>query len=485
MRKTVLSAALVASVLATATVAAQWQPFPPPEKTPVPAPAPEAKPTPAPVAAAANAPAAKPAAPAPETMPVVTIGKTEISMSGFVRLRSTSTFDYEIDSALLTDESRTFYDARSYLTLQAKHGPILGVLSLDLAGDDFNDGVKWGNPGNPGYQSTWNVQTRLAYIQWNTKHVNMLFGRMPARLGNGIVANVNRDAGRIIFKTGIGNFVGTAVKGADDRTVPGTEGGLDAYILLYTGKPWKKANKALNYQAWIGKQDPTENPGKPLYPSKLIVGTSFDVKLDKLMLKLEGNYLGGDSGGAKAAIRDNEAGMLWLDSDYQVSQKVALGAMFGYGTGDNNPTDDTQHNFQAFFLDENAYTYTNIYSDDLHGFRAAFPGSVNFGSGFANTMFFQAHVRAQLNPKTEITGSYTYLHANKAQKVGAGPIGNRSTTQTATTQDIGHEIDANVSYKIVPAATLWLRTGLLLTGDIWGKDASDVGKVEAFIELKF
>jgi hypothetical protein len=477
MRKTVFPAALVASILATAPAVAQWQPFPPPEKPAAPAPAPA--PTPAP------APPAKPAMAAPAMTPVVTIGKTELSVGGFLRLRSTSTFDYEIDSSQLTDESRTFMDARSYLTLQAKHGPVLGVLSLDLAGDDFNDGVKWGNPGNPGYQSTWNVQTRLAYVQWNTKRVSLLFGRMPARLGNGIVANVNRDAGRIVLKTGIGNFIGTAVKGADDRTVPGTEGGLDAYILLHTGKPWKKGGKSLNYQAWIGQQDPTERPGLPLYPSKLIVGTSFDVKLDKLMLKLEGTYLGGDSGGPKAAIRDNEAGMFWLDSDYQLNEKVALGGMFGYGTGDNNPTDDTQNNFQAFFLDENSYTYTNIYSDDLQGFRGAFPGSVNFGSGFANTLFLQAHVRAQVNPKTEITGSYTYLRANKAQRVGAGPTGNRSTTQTATTQDIGHEIDANVSYKIVPAATLWLRTGLLLTGDIWGKDASDVGKVEAFVELKF
>lgn len=477
MRKTVFPAALVASILAAAPAAAQWQPFPPPEKPAAPAPAPA--PTPAP------APAAKPAMPAQEMTPVVTVGKTELSVGGFLRLRSTSTFDYEIDSSQLTDESRTFMDARSYLTLQAKHGPVLGVLSLDLAGDDFNDGVKFGNPGNPGYQSTWNVQTRLAYVQWNTKHVNLLFGRMPARLGNGIVANVNRDAGRIVLKTGIGNFIGTAVKGADDRTVPGTEGGLDAYILLHTGKPWKKGGKALSYQAWIGQQDPTERPGLPLYPSKLIVGSSFDVKLDKLMLKLEGNYLGGDSGGPKAAIRDNEAGMLWLDSDYQLNEKVAIGAMFGWGSGDNNPADDTQRNFQAFFLDEGSYTFTNIYSDDLHGFRGAFPGSVNFGSGFANTMFFQAHVRAQVTPKTELTGSYTYLRANKAQRVGAGPIGNRSTTQTATTQDIGHEIDANVSYKIMPAATLWLRTGLLLTGDIWGRDASDVGKVEAFVELKF
>lgn len=481
MRTAAFPAVLVATILAAGTATAQWQPFPPPEKPAAQA----AAQAPAPAPTPAPAPAAKPAMPAQEMTPVFTVGKTELSVGGFLRLRSTSTFDYEIDSALLTDESRTFMDSRSYLTLQAKHGPVLGVLSLDLAGDDFNDGVKLGNPGNPGYQSTWNVQTRLAYVRWNTKHVNLLFGRMPARLGNGIVANVNRDAGRAVFKTGIGNFIGTAVKGADDRTVPGTEGGLDAYILLHTGKPWKKDDKAVSYQAWVGKQDPTERPGLPLYPSKLIVGTSFDVKLDQLMLKLEGNYLGGDSGGPKAAIRDNSAGMIWLDSDYQINKKVAAGLMFGYGTGDNNPTDDTQRNFQAFFLDESSYTYTNIYADDLHGFRGAFPGSVNFGSGFANTMFLQAHARAQLNPKTELTGSYTYLHANKAQRVGAGPVGNRSTTQTATTKDIGHEINANVSYKIVPAATLWLRTGVLLTGDIWGKGASDVGKIEAFVELKF
>lgn len=481
MRKTCIAIAAVSSLLAATSAAGQWQPFPPPEKMAMapaaPAPTPTPAPTPAPPPMAAAAPT--------EKAPIVTIGKTEITMSGFLRQRATSTIDYELDSARFSDESRTFYDTRAWLTLEAKSGPIMGVLSLDVAGDDFTDGTKWGNPGNPGFQSTWNVQTRLAYLQWNTKRVNLLFGRMPARLGNGIVANVNRDAGRIVLKTDIGSFVGTAVKGADDRTVPGTEGGLDAYILLHQGKPWKKADRSLGYSAWIGKQDPSESPGKPLYPSKLIVGTNLDAKLDKLMLRFEGNYLGGNSGGAKAAIRDNEAGMLWLDSDYQVSKKVSLGAMFGFGTGDNDPTDDKQRNFQAFFLDENAYAYTNIYADDLQGFRAAFPGSVNFGSGFANTTFLQAHVRAQLNTKTDLTASYTYLRATKAQRIGAGPTGNRTTTETATTQDIGHELNANVSYKIVPAATLWLRTGLLLTGDIWGKGVSDVGKVEAFVELKF
>ncbi len=483
MRKTCIAVAVVSSFFAATNTAGQWQPFPPPEKPPTPpaatAPAPVATPAPMPAP-----PAAGPAA-AGEAKPVVTLGKTEISLSGYLRPRWTTFVDYEVDSALLGHESRNVMDTRAWATLQAKHGAFLGVLSLDLAGDDFNDGVRWGNPGNPGYQSTWNIQTRLAFLQWNTKHVNLLFGRMPAKLGNGIVANVNRDAGRAIVKTGIGNFILTAVKGADDRTVPGTEGGLDAFILLHTGKPYKKGSTTLAYQAWIGKQDPTETPGKARYPNKLIAGGSLDARVDRLTLKLEGTYLAGDSGGLPAARRDNRAGMLWLDSEYQVSPKLAVGGMAGYGTGDNDPADDEQNNFQSFFLDETSYTYTNIYSDDLHGFRSTFGGSVNFGSGFANTTFLQAHVRFQPLAKAEVTASYTLLRASKAQRIGSGPIGARATTQAGTTQDVGHELDANVSYKVAPAATLWLRTGVLFTGDIWGEDAQDVGKVEAFVELKF
>lgn len=479
MRKILKSVILAASVLATTELMAQWQPFPPPEKPAMAPPAAPAAPAPTPT------PAAKPAMPAQDATPVVTIGKTEVSLSGYLRPRWTTYIDYEVDSALLSHETRNVMDTRAWATLQVKHGAFLGVLSLDLAGDDFNDGVRWGNTGNPGYQSTWNVQTRLGFLQWNTKRVNLLFGRMPAKLGNGIVANVNRDAGRAIVKTGVGNFILTAVKGADDRTIPGTEGGLDAFILLHTGKPYKKDGTEIGYQAWIGKQDPTETPGKARYPNKLILGGSLDAKVEKLALKLEGTYLDGDSGGLPAARKDNAAGMLWLDSEYQVSPKLAVGGMLGYGTGDNDPTDDEQNNFQSFFLDETSFTYTNIYADDLHGFRSTFGGSVNFGSGFANTTFLQAHVRFQPLAKTEVTASYTYLRATKAQKVGSGPIGARSTTQIATTQDVGHELDANVSYKVAPMATLWLRTGVFFTGDIWGKSASDVGKVEAFVELKF
>jgi hypothetical protein len=427
---------------------------------------------------------AQPAQPAPpETSPVVTLGKTQLTVSGYFRPRATATFNYEIDSSALSDETRSFIDARSYLTLEAKHGPIIGVFSLDIAGDDFTDGDKWGYPGNPGFQAEWTLGTRLAYVQWNTKHVNFLFGRIPARLGNGFVANVNRDAGRFVIKTGIGNFIGTAVKGADDKTVPGTEGGLNAYILLYASKPYKKDKKQVSGQLWIGKQDPEDRPGKPSYPAKFILGGAIDPKFDKLALKAEATYLGGNSGGAK--LIDNKGGMLWLDSDYQFTQKVSAGAMFGYGTGDNDPLDDEQNNFQSYFLDENAAAYTNVYADDLHGFRGAFPGSVNFGSGFANTTFFQAHLKAMPGKKAEITASYTYLHATKAQKIGSGPIGARATTATGTTQSIGSEIDANVSYKIAPVATLWLRTGILFMGEIWGADVDDTGKIEAFLELKF
>jgi hypothetical protein len=79
---------------------------------------------------------------------------------------------------------------------------------------------------------------------------------------------------------------------------------------------------------------------------------------------------------------------------------------------------------------------------------------VNFGSGFASTTFFQAHLKAMPTKKAEIVASHTYPHATKAQK-------------------IGRDIDANVPYKIAPVATLWLRTGRWLDG-VGGVDTATV-----------
>jgi hypothetical protein len=100
MRLTKTRATLVALTL-TITPALAQERAPPPQAMPA---APQAEP-------------AKPAPPAaPETSPVVTIGKTPLTVSGYFRPRATATFNYEIDSSALSDETRSFIDARSYLT---------------------------------------------------------------------------------------------------------------------------------------------------------------------------------------------------------------------------------------------------------------------------------------------------------------------------------------------------------------------------------
>jgi hypothetical protein len=132
-----------------------------------------------------------------------------------------------------------------------------------------------------------------------------------------------------------------------------------------------------------------------------------------------------------------------------------LGATFGFGSGDNNPQDGTNRNFDNLFTDETGFRYNFLFSDDIHGFNGRGFDSRR-GSGFTNVTFAQPYAIVRPRPDLQAKFAWTLLRASVAQPAGTGVLGSRpllhpalSYNQTPVggpTKDIGQEFDVLLDY---------------------------------------
>ncbi len=185
--------------------------------------------------------------------------------------------------------------------------------------------------------------------------------------------------------------------------------------------------------------------------------------------------------------------MIYADGTYDFDSPLikgdrgllfSAGLSFGMGSGDNNPNDKMQENFQNLFMDEIGFHYTYIYSDDIHGYDGK-SSDVERGSGFANTTWVQIH--GSINPIEYliIEGSYTYLYASKEQLEGTGPLGNGTAVSNSKTREIGQELDLKAYYSINDNTGIKFFGGVFFPGSIYGRNADSALKGEVGIEYKF
>ncbi|MBU2490974.1 MAG: alginate export family protein [Bacteroidetes bacterium] len=424
--------------------------------------------------------------------------ETKINFNGFIRLRMTQENNFNSWYGNFSDKSDNFLDARSYLSMSVTHGPVMGFISLDVAGNDFTDGVEWGYPiytpgvdEGPGFQNKWDINVRHLYVQYKGPFIAQI-GRIPAGIGHNIIAHVNRDALRLIFPIQKQKLILVAIKGANDRlTLPESittranddgAGDLNAFVGIFAYDFPSLLNS--KGQVFAAKQQNTrENPFLPQYPGKLFLGITNDGKIGPIDYNLEAVSLTGETSVTPTSVlKDYSAYMAYLKVKYNTSGLFAPKAAFGMGSGDDKSTPNEVEDFQALFLDEGGHNYTNIFADDIHGFRYTDPLSVKYGSGFANVTWFQLGVDAKLlENKLNVEATFTALKATDARTIGSGILGTNTGT---TTSDIGTEIDLNFSYKLNEKLGLELRAGHFMPGDIFG-DQNNVTKIELFTEFTF
>lgn len=418
----------------------------------------------------------------------------DIDLNGYLRVRGFASSNLDLDKDVKTDNNQDYFDIRSYVTLKVKKDDFTGVVTLDIAGDEFNDGAIFGN-GDPGRLSIMDVTTQQVYLQYNGPFYFSI-GRQPAQLGHGIIASINRDSVKIGKKLGDVGVTGVYVKGSEveDTAKPtsqralnaanGDDNDLDAYGIVAK----RKFGNLEGQVYYIQVADSTEDNK---FHQKRYLGITLDGKvLEKLAIKFEADYLGGDTPG-KGTIQgtvdgeraDYEANMLYLDATYEANRS-AVGLGIGRGSGDKNPTDKKLKNFESLYYNENGYTYNYIYSDDIHGYDGL-TSTLGRGAGFANTTFMQIHGTFKPLEKLTLGGSYTYLLATEKQTEGTGPLGTATATSASKTNNIGQEIDLSASYDLSKASRVYALGGVFMPGDIYGSSADNAQKGEIGIEYRF
>lgn len=418
----------------------------------------------------------------------------DVDLNGYLRVRGFASSNLDLDKNVKTDNEQDYFDIRSYITLKVKRDAFTGVITLDIAGDEFNDGSIFGN-SDPGRVSIMDVTTQQAYLQYNGPFF-LSVGRQHAQLGHGIIASINRDSARIgkrfddTIVTAVyvkGSEVEDAAKPTSQRALNATGGDdndLDAYGIVAK----KKIGNLEGQLYYIQVADSTDDKK---FHEKRYLGLTLDGKVfDRVAIKFEAEYLGGETPG-KGTVQgtvdgeraDYEAHMVYLDATYE-SGPASFGASFGRGSGDNDSTDRKLKNFESLYYNENGYTYNYIYSDDIHGYDGQ-TSTLGRGAGFANTTFVQLHGTYKPIEKFVVGGSYTYLLATEEQKEGAGVLGTTSTASTSKTNNIGQEIDLSASYDLTKEARVYALGGVFMPGDIFGSNADNAQKGEIGIEFRF
>lgn len=423
---------------------------------------------------------------------IASAGKADFDVHGLIRYRQSFEGNFDLDNSSKKDQSNDFLDLRSYISCRVQDGSFSGMLGIDLAGDDFNDGVLLGN-NNPATQRPMEVAIRHLYIQYNRSNVLVRVGRQPSSVGHGIVAHIVRDmaVAKLTPKSPI-SFTGIWVKGGeglDENGISnndpetGSDNDLDMYAVAVNYAVKKDWINSL--VLWAGRQ--FDSTADSHFPEKLYIDALAKGKLNGLNYSAEAAYFGGQTPSVNNQPRlDNRGYLCYFQGDYDFKGKVQLGVAFGRGSGDNDPNDSKQRNFQNLFMDETGFLYTHLFADDILGYKGA-NSDLGRGSGFANITFLQA--KGSLYPLSKIPslnigGSLTHLRSTVPQRIGSGVLGNRPTNSLDLTHDTGWEIDLNAEYSNGPFRYS-LRAAYFKPGDIFGLDAFSAKKIESSFTFEF
>jgi hypothetical protein len=404
-------------------------------------------------------------------------GGTVVSLSGFFRMRGSRYEDTDLDQATRIDAARTFYDARAHATLSARRGGVGGLVSLDLAGTDFDDGLILGNE-NPAINRPSGAGLRHLWIEY-AGAVTARLGRQPARLGHSIVTHVARDAFRVWKDVGDWTLNAALVKGGETvvNAVSGEDDDLDAVALFVQRRI---AASTLRIE-WARQFDSSPDDR---FPEKQFLDVNASGSIgEAFSYRAEAAYLGGRPPDSTGESLDYEASVVFVEAHLDLGL-LEPGLRAGRGSGDDDPSDGVQGNFASLFLDETHFAYTNLFADDIHGWDGT-AGSLGRGAGFANVTFIQPRLRVSGTADLDVEASVTFLWATVERTVGTGPLGDRAPAGSDLTRDLGLEFDVTGTHALGDGATLGANLGWFAPGKVYGEGAADALKAEIWLEYGF
>jgi hypothetical protein len=341
-----------------------------------------------------------------------------------------------------------------------------------------------------------------AYLWFNLPNISTAFnvGRFNWSLGNKLVVDNNFDGikANIKFKKGsldLGFAKLSEGAGLSDFEED-VNSNLDANLLLISYKNKFGATNIEAYGAYYNDASIDDNAAylidgidynrpkfTPQVTSLAILGLAGKSKVGKLNFTYEANYLTGKdditnatheginnvNGNVDAFKYDINNGDLsgyniYLKADYTVSDAVAVGAVAGMGSGDDDPTDGDGN---VNKLRTSGFFYlTEVWEDsimpDEEGITPQGLGAPNVRAyrELENTTALQVNLTFKATKCLKLYTSFTYIKAT--QPVYAIVNGAPDLNTSAT--DLGMEVDFLANYKIMDKLNLIFRGGFFMPG---------------------
>ena len=258
---------------------------------------------------------------------------------------------------------------------------------------------------------------------------------------------------------------------------------FDVYGMYYQDKSTKDMNAYIPDHLQFFK-----TRFSPQITQLMALGLAGNYKLNKLSLDAELDYLVGKDD-IKNTIHgpmqmwdinngDLSGYNIYLKMNYTATDKLALGAVAGMGSGDSDLTSGKGNvnklRTSGFFYitevwedsimpDEEGITPQGLGAPNVRGYRE-----------LENTTIFQINGTLKPNPNLALFLSYNYIratqpvHAWTKVKDEAGNVIDSKIDPNVSANDLGQEVDFRISYNMYKGFNLTLRGGYFIPGDAAG-----------------
>ncbi|HXX81351.1 MAG TPA: alginate export family protein [Thermodesulfovibrionales bacterium] len=439
-----------------------------------------------------------------ETQAAVAMGGTQITIGGDIRIRgfageNTTTFKNG------TSDNPTYYDERVRLSVDAKLTPNTeAFIMIEAANGPTSTSYTWGgSPYSNGaagiYQYGDSKRATLnlleAWILYKGSGLlgipaGIKVGHMPLALGNKVFFDhtLFGDDAIVLFAdpTKEMHLVALTAKFMEGNTTKSDDANAYVGIFDYRTKEFGVSFDVTyvdHQNSFYNNDGGADDPAGPLP-----VGTdahlwNFGLRGDVTVLNALNIYA--DLEGQTGKIED----LAPLQNEKFKGYAILVGASYkldpvkfllewGYGSGDDNPTDGSFKEYvtslSAYQRDTFVYNYNAVGAGNIAG------APVKDG-GLANTNRIRFGIDADLTKELFANVTYYYLHANKLTP---------NMTAVGANHTIGSEIDWLFKYKLDKNLVYYVEGGYLFAGDYYkvvtgGKTPDDAWGVRQGLQVTF
>jgi hypothetical protein len=403
-----------------------------------------------------------------ETQAVVAMGGTQITLGGSIRVRGELQGDTLYGSAFANStDDKAAWDQRVRLSVDAKVSDnVQGFVMVEAGNGDTSDTWTWGDSDNgatgvyyPGNGKPDEIQILEAWINWNTEFASLKIGHMPLALGNNLFFDHRKfgDDALIVYKT-IDNLHLAALTAKFDEGDTFASDDKDAYVALFAYKG--DGFNASGDFTWVDDNDFLDFAPPKDTADLYNVGIRGDINIGEMFnVYADGEF---QFGSADAAFPLDffplcVAGGGECDFGGWAAQvgatanldPVKLGLEFGYGSGDDNATDDKIDIFVTSL--SSGIPYITF----VHGTRSLNLAGVD--NGITNLTYVKGSVSGNPTPELSAKLDIIWLQASEDYVPGE--------------DSIGYEIDGNAKYKLGSGLVYFVEGGYFFVDDTYAQVA--------------